>query len=396
MVSMHVVLDIDGVLACRSASGIERASFFKKKGAILTAIKTHYIFPGVIELIKLLHQTEGVRVSFFSSGAKERNDIFVDCLLKLALDEKKYKSIKQDVRILSKKDLTIRDDDDGRNLNALYNIKGGVKQKDLREILQGEELLENVVLIEDDSSYVASGQVENLLHVRESCDDSFSKMSSWPAIYDLDGYKFLRCALITPTRLKAYKTGVDQGSQILIIKKEDGLEAAFLNKESNKYETKKIPEEGNEALISKLKMLDDKEIIQDKETIQEICHLIDSFNGKTKKINRQANRVYYVVGLLFAALEKSRLEGIPITKSLFSMQFKQKKDLRSYKPKFLKLQRREELYALGLEKLRQINRDLQFITLQNYFEVVNLPITDEERVELEAAIENETGGCCIS
>ena len=48
--TINVVLDIHDVLACTEVRNIEQASFFKNKGAIITAVKTHYVFPGVIEL----------------------------------------------------------------------------------------------------------------------------------------------------------------------------------------------------------------------------------------------------------------------------------------------------------------------------------------------------------
>jgi len=62
---IHVVLDIDGVLCCSGAK--ENASFYKEKGAVLSAIKTYYVFPGVIELLQLFFANREIKVSFFSA-----------------------------------------------------------------------------------------------------------------------------------------------------------------------------------------------------------------------------------------------------------------------------------------------------------------------------------------
>jgi len=95
MGSINLVFDIDGVLACNAIGSTKIAAFFLKKGAIITALKTHYVFPGVIELMQLLFQTENIKVSFFSSGDRQRNEIFVKQLLELALGQEGYRKIEK-------------------------------------------------------------------------------------------------------------------------------------------------------------------------------------------------------------------------------------------------------------------------------------------------------------
>jgi len=401
-VKTNIVLDIDGVLACKSVETIEQANFFKNKGAILTAIKTHYIFPGVIEFIKLLFQTENVKVSFFSSGDKKRNVIFVDQLLKLALSEAKYNETKSKVCILSRDDLTEPTNEERKKQRVLYDLRPGNMQKDISKALGEGDFLENAVLIDDDRSYVACGQAKNILFVPESKNRNFERLSSKCDSYQTDGYKFLRCVIATKKSSSPEKRAVKEGKQILLLKTEEGFKVGFLNK-SGKYQALVISHEKHESLLLKLNEIHQSNseknksasIIEDNELVKDICELVGSFEGKARKICRQANRICYVTGLLFKALKVAESKNISISDSLFQIQFKFKEGEKTYEPDFKQSCRMEELYLIGLEKLKEVNSGLQFITPHNYLECVQLLMSEEEQLTLQEAIKNQDNGCCI-
>lgn len=400
--SIHIVLDIDGVLACSRVENIQQAKFFKNKGAILTAIKTHYIFPGVLEFIKLLFQTENVKISFFSAGDKKRNIVFVDQLLKLSLPEIEYEEVKSKICILSRDDLTEPTHEEGRKQYELYDVYPGNRQKDLSKALENSEFLENAVLIDDDSSYIACGQAKNILYVPESENSNFTVLPSKCDSYERDGHKFLRCVLSSEESSDSEKRAVEEGKQIFILQTEEGFEVEFLNK-SRKYERRLISQEDHENLLLQLNQINQKNIrknksvslIKDKELIRLISELVRSFEGKTRKICRQANRICYVTGLLFTALKIAESKNISVSESLFQMQFKLKKGMETYRPNFEQLCKRDDLYLIGLEKLREVNSNLQLITPHNYLECVQLPISENEQLVLQEAVENQHNGCCI-
>lgn len=96
-----VLFEIDYVLACTDVQSVEEVAFFKKEGAIITAVKTHYVFPGVIELIRMLHERGDVEIGFYSQDVNQRNRIFARKLLKLALGKEKYRALKTHLIVLS-------------------------------------------------------------------------------------------------------------------------------------------------------------------------------------------------------------------------------------------------------------------------------------------------------
>lgn len=97
------------------------------------------------------------------------------------------------------------------------------------------------------------------------------------------------------------------------------------------------------------------------------------------------NRIYYVAGLLFAAINKSKVENIFLSEALFRIQYKLKENQE-------KFHFREEIlsedlyYRLGLETLRAIKPDLQFTTRESYLASVGRPQTAEEVAYFEDLI----------
>ncbi len=400
---INVALDIDGVLACRRVGSNEQAQFFKNQGAIITAKKTYYVFPGVIQLIKLLFQTEDIKVSFFSAGKKERNELFVEELLKLALTPSKYEDIKHKLRILSRNDLISASLEERQTQMKIYDILPGRKQKDLSKILCEGELLEHAILIENDITYVACGQAKNVLLMPSNDNYNFRVLSSKCKVYQPEGYKFLGCVLVSEASCHAFqKIRVEEGKQILLLKTKNEFEIGFLDKESHQYKQETISLKDNEELIEELNKIHQNQIeksqniyqIQDQELIKTLCHLVGVRGGLMKKICRRANRIFYVTGLLFTALKQSKSQGIPITEFLLRLQFKLQ-DNNTYTPRFRELRKIDDLYLLGLEKLREIKSDLQLMTPHHYVECIKLPLLKEEQLTVDQALVTQDDECWI-
>ncbi|HSX26364.1 MAG TPA: hypothetical protein VLE89_05085 [Chlamydiales bacterium] len=276
----NIVFDIDGVLCAKNADPAN-ALLFLRKGQILTALKTHYIFPGVIELLTRLYRTENVRVSFFSSGIRQRNELLIPQLLQKALPET-HERIRFETTILSREDLTelSREKSYPKSPFSLGN-----KQKDIEKVLRPGELLENTLLIEDDSSYAMPEQYKNLLHVPETESDHFFEEDP-----DEDFYP-------------------------------------------------------------------------------------------------QANRIYYLAGILFTALEQARRDNLPLAASLYSIQFSNDKPIR------WELQKNDHFYKIGLSKLQEIDPSLQFHS-PHLCKTLS-PATESEKQFLDQAIENQDSDGCI-
>jgi len=366
---VHIVFDIDGVLAAPGILDSHQGDFFHKKGFVLTAIKTHYIFPGVIELLRLLLQTENLHVSFFSSGGKERNVIFVQEILQQAIGIEEYKKIKGSVQILSREDLSASMSAIGREREELANIKNteqrktygmglGNMAKDLTKI---QKDLENVVLVEDDSSYVAYGQARNLLYVPETDQYSYERLNPrWG--YAPDGYRPMQCRFDDPDSSDYY-----DDEDIQVIRDGDQFQVKYLDFESNQH--KQIPIK-DEKLRQALNELASKVWIEEPSITRELYALVEAQKGRIKRLCRKVNRIYYVAGLLFTALEKAKQEKTSITEQLFRLQFIPTSQT-TFKPIFKSLTKRDYFYEIGLKILKQVNKNLEFTTPQNYKNILN-------------------------
>jgi hypothetical protein len=187
----NLVFDIDNVLADhRKCSDDNQILFFMRKGAIIDALKPHYIFPGVIELLRLLFRETDVRVTFFSSGHQSRNDPFVEGLLRKVLGNAAYEGIKDKVFILSgtksdnSSDLNSNDRELARKQFKQYGLHWGNQKKSLDKVVTRGGSLANTLLIDDDPSWVMYGQEKNYLYVPMSRSYDFpSHVRSGKTLY---------------------------------------------------------------------------------------------------------------------------------------------------------------------------------------------------------------------
>jgi hypothetical protein len=393
---VDLVFDIDGTLAWSKTSTIKHAAFFLKKSAILTAIRTHYIFPGVLELMQLLTSLEHVRLSFFSAGVHERNERLVELLLERAIGKEKFGQIKHDVRIVSRHDLVRPTFEESSRQFALYGIRSYETKKHLSKVVKEADKIPEAILIEDDETYSAHGQEKSLLKVPTTSEHNFERLESQAKAFDAQGYEKIGCSFIilTPyTDLEDIKEKVVHKKTIAIFKKGSTYEVGFLNGATHEYEQKPISGEDNKKLIEALNELKMNELISDPALIEEIHKIVNHDQGRTKKLCYAANHIYYLTGLLFKAMETAKEEKLPVSDILFRMQFKP--HYKAHKPHFEQLAVRDELYELGLEKLRQVNANLTFTTPLNYMECINIDLTEAEENLLEEARSNENDECVI-
>jgi len=179
---IHIVFDIDDVLATGFEQDIQTLLVqypylidFKNKNLLIEAIIPHMFHPGAVELLRWIFTIPNINVSFFSAGQEKRNLKFVEELLKLALGDD-YDSLKDDVSVYSRHHLKLTKKEEADNQFKLFKIYYGEDKKDLT-ILKLENL-DNVILIDDDSTYIAYGQERNMLVVPYTDDASFRHFHS--------------------------------------------------------------------------------------------------------------------------------------------------------------------------------------------------------------------------
>ncbi len=229
--NMKIVLDIDGLLALKDGEGVKKNNpnpdpvhmseehflnvefeFDSRKYKYL-----HYLLPGCMEFLQALLTVPNLEVFFFSSAVEPRNLNLVKQLKENLLKYNNSLATRTDFTVFSRKHCfdTTRVSWDYRD--ALQPIEGGFfgnLKKDLRIISLGKEKylqyfnhilrqrqpntnldederitlasleksfpeiltsntinqLANTILIDDDKSYVFSGQVNNLIKTREPYD----------------------------------------------------------------------------------------------------------------------------------------------------------------------------------------------------------------------------------
>lgn len=382
--AVKVVLDIDHVLTCSSPGGALEP-FFVKSGCVIDARITHYVFPAVKEFLIALFKTESLSVAFFSAGIEERNKPFIRILLKAALGRDWYKEVKENVIVLSRNNLV-----EGR--------------KDLRLILGGADC-SSAVLIDDRPKNIVSGQERSFLYTKKVNLDSYTKLKRKLGEYSPEGTKPLPCVLLSTIDEADWCDVTGQFSNEddeWCIIEQDGEE--IINQQIKKASI------GNSILIYKssnpgaeffyfhfpnaISNLQEREIVIDKELqesldselglLRQSSNLIKELSGalqakiyeyvkkkggRTDKICRSVNRIYYVAGLFFHALEQAKKTGKTISDCLVQEQFQQIRRSSRLTSRYQQCVHNDRFYHLGLKELRKINPELRFITPEKYVEL---------------------------
>lgn len=385
----NVALDIDQVLAFHRVKNFEQGKFFLNKGAILTAMKTHYIYPGAIEFVRLLALKPNVNLTFYSAGKAERNDELITLILNLALPESEYQDLKSKVRVLSREHLvsSIQIDGISKYYYPAFNHLS-FSQKDLEKILTEGSVIGDAVLIDDQPRNAAFGQLYNLLKVPVSEMDDYESLLGKMKFYDpLSGTRFLKCMInVSGVPLDDV---VKEGRLITIGKNNDWFEIKFVDL-NGEVQVENIHLDFEE-MYEQLDYFYEKAVkngspmgyIADTQVVENICNFVSEFNGKSRKICRKANRICYVAGLLFSALSLAESEKVPLSTALRHYQFKMDA------PNFHKIVKDDRFYQLGLEKLREVNPNYEFVTPHHYHKYSQAIISKKEHIYLKMAIENE-------
>jgi hypothetical protein len=359
--SINIVLDIHDVLCTYSkTSEVDpHGDFFQNHGAVLSAFKTHYVFPGVIELLKVLFQAENFKVSFFNEVPKQFNVLLVKQLFEIA-SRPKYP-----VRVLSFEDL-----------KEHY-------EKDISQVLSEGDLLENAILIDVQQKNVADGQIKNYLQVEGMTSEKFSRLSLEMDPSQVDGARRLKCYLVTGKLLATAKY-IKEGGKILIFKKDKDYEIGFFDQD-NVYKVEKFPPDKYWECILLLDRINPKNRCFGKEirnlhVIECIYEFVASCGGQTREICFQANRICYITGLLFTALSQSKEKNISVSEALLQLQYRLRSKVNNghkYQCNIEKLQNTSEYYFVGLKKLREVNPNFQFVTPQVYHKCVHFPVKED-------------------
>ena len=181
--NMHritVIFDIDNVLATPDTCTLQTILFFLKKGAVLNVYGvTHYIPPGILELMKFLFSMPMVKVAFFSSGDSKRNEPFVKALLIKALGEQRYSEIASEIKILSGHHMKSNSGYKDEQQHKKYNLPSHShdEKKDISIAIAQEDTLANAIFVDNNPEFVYYEQEENYLHSETVRSKDFDRLA---------------------------------------------------------------------------------------------------------------------------------------------------------------------------------------------------------------------------
>lgn len=363
----------------------ETRAFFQNNELLITANKTHCLFPQSVEFLIWLSSLEGVRISSFNeipAKVKEQHSNVEDCneisfpeLLRLSLESKEpdlYEKVAKNVRVISNLS-------EGIGIRSSYNFLNKEGYKDINTITLPGDLLENAVLIDTNFLYVLKNQEKHFLHIPPTQIQDYKLASQTTNSYDSSGHKPLRCILSKDKNdCKEELFNVQKGNCILVILENECFNLCFLDKNTDLYKTESISKENNPDLYSDLKdcKFGDYKTsltIEDEKINEKIRYLVSEFSGKTTKICRRINRICYLAGILFHALQQFNENGIPVSETVFNLQHICSPSFKTFKEKYYTrnpfVTTNEHFYKMGLAQLRKINPNLNF-SIPQKFEII--------------------------
>jgi hypothetical protein len=408
----NIAFDIDNVLADFTVLDLNEIKFYQQRGFVLTAIKTHYIFPGVTELMQLLFRMPDVKVSFFSYGHQYRNELFAERLLKHALGEAYYLEIKENIQIFSGikdngcTDLIKPTSEEHVAQKDKYCLSFGNQKKSLEKVVGQDENLDDSVLIDDSSSWVKSGQERNYLHVPAIYNDHYEEMERESQYYSCDenGYWKISFRDCTSIPDKEYvKNLIMSASCIGFFIEKEKCTLGYIDYEQKHYKEIELTQVSDGSLLAAIKahyqengsaieqQAEAGETMTKAELDLALYALLEEKQGKTTAIHLACNRICYVTGVLFKALEHAR-GGSTLAEFLFPLHFSAREESGTFEPRFQTekaAHEKEEYYHYGLKKLQQANPHFTFITPQIYSKCCAVTISTEEEIVLQDIHKNE-------
>lgn len=192
-----IVFDLDGSLETpyfdKKSSDIVKAwmekhpsgsSFDKMYAEVMPEKLPHFFFNGAFELLRWVND-HGFEIVFFSNAIEDRNKELCTILMERAFTGMKV----PEYRIFSRGDCvdTRRIYDEKRN-EAYQGLWRGNFKKKLADVIVPSKDLPNTLLIEDDNSYAARGEEQNLVYgVYGGCAKEFIVN---PKLSQRDGHDF--------------------------------------------------------------------------------------------------------------------------------------------------------------------------------------------------------------
>ena len=369
-----VVFDIDRVLGFGTVKDVRQAIYYDHWGNIVKVPKAYYLFHGVPELIQLMKKTEGVETAFFSANLKERNQLLVKEVFRLAFPEQQQETGKE-VKVGSDTEMKRTSEEAKKNCQKDYGVGLGYKHKDIKLVLREGAQVENALLWDDCIGCAAPDQIKNCLVVPVANYDSFAYLEEKIPLYNEGvrsiGWEF--ASVSNEGYLQDGQKNVSRRTRLLVVKDKTTFEIHFLEKQSKEYKKQQLTEEKDSELIAALNQFcerlnsqsSDGTSINDEELMDKLNCYVDACGGIRKKICRQLNRLCYAVGLFFTALEKAKTEKLSPSEALFQLQYEKQGE--RYVSKVKQLKTRDELYILGYEKLKTVNPEFKLLTMQDYY-----------------------------
>ncbi len=322
-------------------------------GVIATANKLQqFIFPGVVELMQLLFETESIKVAFFSSEEERKTKAFVEMLLNYSLGPRRYEEVKCIVKIFSKKDLSVDTLQAYKEQKKQFNFKSNLLTKNLAR-LSGD-----AILVDPIPGNIAAGQEQHLFCVPRSRANSFAEISNSSS--HLTSIDICFKAVENMRMIKEYRTDILTHKHILLTCCDKRYYLIFAHEKSNElcfYPCSEVESE-------ELKTIALNEGIYSQEKIGKISPYLrvfilsklTAYHGKVEKIaSREVNHIYFIAGAIFEALQVAKDERRPVSEVLFSWQ-------KGFKISIEEFHANERLYHLGLNLLSKKNSKLHFLT----------------------------------
>lgn len=158
-----IVFDIDDVLCTCLVNNIGEVAFYAQHGLIITAFKTHYVFPGVVELMKASFDEPDTDIYFSSRGEEARNKKFTSKLLKRSLGKERASKVVYGVHTVKRK-VYFGDPPESKNLEEICGDK------------------KYSCLVDDSKVNIHPGQFKNFVYVYQP------RFNDFRPFCNVDGY----------------------------------------------------------------------------------------------------------------------------------------------------------------------------------------------------------------
>lgn len=284
----RLVFDIDNVLAIQADETTD-GDFLNRYGFTIpekiledgNLFPKHYVFPGVIGLMRAICLKDDFDLCFFSAGKKWRNVHLIQELFKQCFPEEHQKYLDK-IDIYSREDL----------------VNG---QKDLKTVLKEGHTIENTLIVDDTLGVIK--EEDDLNHILPK-RPSYHKLKEQNGVYNDNGLKQIQCYIAKDDPLKVLNKEIYK--QIVVFPREGELFVLFQNI-VGWIHTEKLPETLPLDELKAISFAENKtHQLLPEEISGKIKNLMKSAFGKTEKVCRAANQIYWIAGFVFTLVQGAR------------------------------------------------------------------------------------------